>query len=420
MRIDILAIGSVGDVQPYVALGLGLQRAGHQVRVVTLRGFEDLVRSYGLGQLSIGASPQDIANTDAGRDWIANRSSTAGFLRGFVRFAAPLIEAGIASYWQACQDAEALIVSPMGLLVGAHIAEGLGVPLIRTQLAPRHDFAGYRTLAAAAQAMWSAFLGAGFQLLIWSRLRGSTNAARQKILALPPLRLTEAFAAMDRKRTPQLDAYSEAAVHRPSHWGSWIHVTGYWFLDQPPGWAPAVELVDFLATGPPPVFIGFGSTPFPDPEAATKLVVRALSRAAQRGILVAGSSGLSTGRLTDDVLSVDTVPHSWLLPQVYAAVHHGGAGVTGAALRAGLPSVVVPVFGDQPFWGQRVFQLGAGPRPIPAKHLTEDALAGAIRATASKEMRQRAAVLGEQIRAENGVARALEVIHEHVASGRHL
>ena len=179
-------------------------------------------------------------------------------------------------------------------------------------------------------------------------------------------------------------------------------------------WLPPPGLVDFLRSGLAPVFVGFGSTPFPNPEAATAMVVRALARAGRRGLVVAGTSGLATGRLSDDVLSVDAVPHDWLFPQVCAAVHHGGAGVTGAALRAGLPSVVVPIFADQPFWGKRVFALGAGPRPIPAKRLTEAALAAAIRATAEGEMRRRAAALGEQIRGEDGVARGVEVIGRHL------
>jgi sterol 3beta-glucosyltransferase len=162
------------------------------------------------------------------------------------------------------------------------------------------------------------------------------------------------------------------------------------------------------------VFVGFGSTPFPNPAAATALVVDALKRAGQRGIVLAGGSGLALGRLSDDVLSLSAAPHQWLFQRVSAAVHHGGAGVTGAVLRAGLPSVVVPIFGDQPFWGQRVFDLGAGPRPIPAKRLTADALGDAIRQTASADMRRRAAELGERIRAEDGVARAVDAIERHL------
>src|SRR6187402_929002 len=136
MRVDILAIGSRGDVQPYVALGLGLRSAGHCVRIVTLGGFEDLVRGRGLDHLVIGESPQAIANTEAGREWVQKRASASGFLRGFARVANTLIEAGIAAYWQACRNTELIVASPMGILVGAHLAEKLQIPIIQAQLAP--------------------------------------------------------------------------------------------------------------------------------------------------------------------------------------------------------------------------------------------------------------------------------------------
>jgi UDP:flavonoid glycosyltransferase YjiC (YdhE family) len=416
MRVDILAIGSLGDVQPYIALGLGLEKLGHRVRIVTLGGFEEFVARHGLDHLSIGGSGRDILDAAHGRDGQTRRVSGITFLRSLLRIVDPLIEANIATYWPLCRDVEALIMSsPLGLFVGgAYIAERLGIPLIRAEVHPRHDWEARRILAAAVRGDLTALFVNLLRLLMWSKLRRNTNAARQKILGLPPLRLSEPFGAMDRKHVPLLLAYSPAVVPRPAHWGDWIHVTGYWFLDDPGGWVPPADLVDFLDAGPPPVFVGFGSNPFPDPETATKLVVRSLARAGRRGVVLAGGSGLASGRLGEGVLSVDFAPHNWLFSRVCAAVHHGGAGVTGAALRAGLPSVVVPVLVDQPFWARRVFELGAGPRPIPAKQLTEDALASAIRATAGTEMRRRAAALGEQIRKEDGVARAVEAFHRYV------
>jgi UDP:flavonoid glycosyltransferase YjiC (YdhE family) len=418
MRIDILAVGSHGDVRPTVALGVGLRTAGHRVRIVTLDGFEALVRGSGLDYLSIGSSPREIAMTAAGRHWIENRSSAIGLLRGFVHVARLLIESGIARYWHACRDAEALIVTPMGLVVGVHIAERLRIPLVRAHAFPsaatRYDWAGRKNLRTAVRGDLTWLGGTASRLLLWNKLRPTMNVARRKILGLPPLSREDPFRVMDRQRIPLLDAYSPAVVPRPPDWGAWIHVTGYWFLEDGSGWVPPPELADFLASGAPPVFVGFGSTPFPEPESATDTVSRALTRTGHRGIVVAGGSGLATGRLTKDILSVDFVPHSWLFPRVSAVVHHGGAGVTGAALRAGLPSVVVPVFADQPFWAQRVFELGAGPRPIPARRLTADALASAIQLTDRNEMRSRAQALGRQIRAENGVAAAVEVIHDYV------
>src|SRR5918996_4087002 len=136
MRIDLLAIGSQGDVQPLVALGLGLQTAGHDVRVVTLGGFEDFVRGHGLDHVSIASTPKEIAATAAGRDWLKRRDSVIGFLRGFVRVASALVEDGMASYWRVCQDAQALVASPNGLLLAVNVAEKMGIPLVRAQYAP--------------------------------------------------------------------------------------------------------------------------------------------------------------------------------------------------------------------------------------------------------------------------------------------
>ena len=110
---------------------------------------------------------------------------------------------------------------------------------------------------------------------------------------------------------------------------------------------------------------------------------------------------------------LDSVPYSWLFPRMAAVVHHGGAGTTSAGLRAGVPSIIVPFFADQPFWGQRVADLGVGPQPIPRKQLTADRLAQAIQiAVTDQAMRQRAADLGAQIRSEDGIARAVEVINQ--------
>jgi UDP:flavonoid glycosyltransferase YjiC (YdhE family) len=131
----------------------------------------------------------------------------------------------------------------------------------------------------------------------------------------------------------------------------------------------------------------------------------------QRAILLSGWGGLRPEDLPDSVLVLDSVPHTWLFPRVAAVVHHGGAGTTAAGLRAGVPTIIIPFFGDQPFWGARIAELGVGPRPVPRKRLTAERLAQAIRDTvASEEMRQRASKLGESIRSEDGVATAVEII----------
>ena len=210
---------------------------------------------------------------------------------------------------------------------------------------------------------------------------------------------------------PVLYGFSPEVLPRSPAWGDDIEITGYWFADEPDGWTPPPALEAFLAQGSKPVCIGFGSMSQRDPEGTTRLVLDAIARSRQRAILIAGWGGLKANELPENVFQVDSLPHSWLYPRMAAVVHHGGAGTTSAGLRAGVPAIVVPFHGDQPFWGKRVQELGAGPQPIPRNRLSAERLANAIDiAVNDQRMAQNAAELGKKIRAENGVARAIEGI----------
>jgi UDP:flavonoid glycosyltransferase YjiC (YdhE family) len=187
-----------------------------------------------------------------------------------------------------------------------------------------------------------------------------------------------------------------------------MRVTGYWFLDRPTDWQPPSDLADFLVSGPPPIYVGFGSMGNRSPEETAEMVVGALARSKQRGILLSGWRGLAYPACSDDIYFVNDVPHDWLLPRVSAVVHQGGVGTTHFGLRAGRPSIIVPYIADQYFWGQRIALLGAGPPPIPRKTLSAEELAEAIRtATTDAGMRRRAADIGHQIQGERGVENAI-------------
>ena len=221
------------------------------------------------------------------------------------------------------------------------------------------------------------------------------------------------FAALEQPGRTILYGYSPLVLPPPTDWGDSVHVTGYWFLEPPAEWAPPADLVHFLQSGPPPVYIGFGSMVNSKPEETTKLVLQALARTGQRGVLSAGWGGLQQADLPETVFMIGSIPFSWLFPQMAAVVHHGGAGTTSIGLWAGIPAIVTPFMGDQPFWGQRVYELGVGPKPIPRRRLTIDRLAEAIRcAVTDTAMQQAAASLGERIRAEDGIARAVAVIEQ--------
>jgi UDP:flavonoid glycosyltransferase YjiC (YdhE family) len=195
-------------------------------------------------------------------------------------------------------------------------------------------------------------------------------------------------------------------------------VTGYWFLDPPAEWQPPVELLRFLDGGPPPVYVGFGSMGDAEPERVTRMVLEALKQTGQRGVLLTGWGGLQRTEGQERVFFVEDVPHAWLLPQMAAVVHHGGAGTTGAGLRAGVPSIVLPLAGDQHAWAGRVASLGVGPRMERMARLTVEGLAKGIDAAVNDTgMQARAAALGAKIRAEDGVGTAVGII-ERAAAGR--
>jgi UDP:flavonoid glycosyltransferase YjiC (YdhE family) len=256
-----------------------------------------------------------------------------------------------------------------------------------------------------------------FDQCTWQTVRLVHNYMRRKNLSLPPLSGWP-YDRLHGRPVPILYAYSSIVVPRPSDWDHWRHVTGYWFLDRASDWHPPGELVDFLESGSPPVYIGFGSVIHLSLE-VTDIVLEALARTGQRGLLLKGWGNLGNTNLPDGVFRIESVPHDWLFPRVAALVHHGGAGTTAAGLRAGIPSIVIPFNSDQPYWGRRIAELGVGPKPIPRKQLSAERLAAAITvATSDQGMQRRAAALGQRIRAEDGVAKAVEVFHRHLEAHR--
>jgi UDP:flavonoid glycosyltransferase YjiC (YdhE family) len=250
--------------------------------------------------------------------------------------------------------------------------------------------------------------------LLWQPIRRRVNRWRRDALGLPDEARLGPGARMRRLGVPVLYGFSRHVVPPPADWPPSVHVTGWWTLEAPVAWAPPSALARFLAEGAPPVFVGFGSMTPRNADGLTRLVLDAVARVGARVVLQRGWGGLGDatgGALPPWACVVDEIPHAWLFPRMAAVVHHGGAGTTGAALRAGVPSVVVPLFADQPFWGERVHALGVGPRPIMRPALTATRLADALRqALGDAGMRERAARLGALLAADDGVAAAVAAV----------
>ncbi|MBI2486418.1 MAG: glycosyltransferase family 1 protein [Deltaproteobacteria bacterium] len=418
MNITIIAVGTHGDVQPCVALGLGLQAAGHKVRIAACANFEAFVCNRGLSFFSIGCDPREWLVSDEGRDWLKSSRNPIQFIRGLTRLMQPSMERSLADSWTACQGAEAIIYSLLAIS-GYHIAEKLRVPSFIALLHPVWDTRAFPNFLLPEKLR----LGGTVNLLthivaeqlFWQPFRGLINEWREQTLGLPPAPFFGPWGRMKKQRFPSLFGYSQFVMPKPPDWGDWLHVTGYWFLDRPAEWKPPADLVDFLAAGPPPVYIGFGSVTDSNPEALTEMVLKAFAITGKRGILLTGWAGLRKADLPKDVFGLESIPHDWLFPQMAAVVHHGGAGTTAAGLSAGIPNIVIASQAEMYFWGRRVAALGAGPQPILRKELSAERLANAISiATRDTGIKTRAAALGQRIRAENGVANAVRAFHKHI------
>ena len=419
MKIALLTIGAMGDTQPFVSLAVRLKQQGHDVRLAARPDFADLAAEYGIEFSPLGNSYKSLLRGQR----VASAIGSGHMLRMLLDQAAnaaqrqAFFEGLESDTLRAVEGAEAIIYKSSWIPFFS-VAEKLGVPaagamfmpLTRTRAFPSFLIGGGKDRGKVVNAL----LWRLTEQLIWQVARDFDNKLRRERLKLPRLPFwgpgERHFA-----NTLQFYAYSPAALARPTDWPDRNHVSGYWASDPPPGWIPSADLVTFLERGPPPVYVGFGSMPSGSATDTLDLILKALEMSGQRGILLSGWAGIGEGvELPGYAFGVASVPHAWLFPRMSAVVHHGGAGTTGAGLRAGVPSIVTPFVADQPNWAMRVDALGVGPSPIPFKDLTIDRLAGAIRqATSDQVMRQRAADLGVTIRAEDGVQSAFDAFLAH-------
>ncbi len=418
MNIFIATYGSRGDVQPYVALGKGLQDAGHVVTLATSERFRDFVKDNGLHYGYINDDLLAILGTDQGLDLVENTNNLLQVIKRtftMMKKVGPMQRSMLQESWEAVtQSKPDLIIFHPKAYGGPHFAEKLGIPVIMALLIPM--------MVPTAERPNIGFpdfkLGAWYNRITYhfvNKLMGVSAGKHVKdwrlARGLVPQKRFDILHTTKGKSIPVLHGVSQHVVPQPSDWPETARTTGYWFLDQINDYSPPPELEAFLEAGPPPVYIGFGSMAGLNPERLANIVIKALQKAGSRGIIATGWGGLKTVDLPETILQIDQAPHAWLFPRVAAVVHHGGAGTTAAGLRAGKPSVVVPFFGDQPFWGQRIYSLGVGTNPIPQKKLTVEKLATAIkRAVSNPVISRNAEELGAKVRHEDGVGNAIAII----------
>jgi UDP:flavonoid glycosyltransferase YjiC (YdhE family) len=409
MHITIISLGSRGDIQPYLTLGNGLKAAGYQVRFVTFESFASLVAENELDFHPIQGNAQTLV-TNAGADILALMRSFGSQAEGYARdLSAPQL------------GNTNLIINqlPAGLY-GFDLAEKYGVPMVLASVIPlartyAFPVMGFPKLPLPGYNKATYYLA---EQMVWQMFRAVINRWRRQTLSLPNLPAAGYFNQLGTRKIPILNGFSKYVVERPADWNEHIHMTGYWFSEDKP-WKPPVELATFIEAGDPPIFIGFGSMPVKDPQKTTDIILEALKKSGQRGILHIGWGGIGNQPLPDYVLKIDYAPYNWLFPRMKMVIHHGGSGTTSFGLRAGIPSCVIPFVFDQYYWGERIAKLGVGLNPIHHAKLTVERLRDTINlGVNNSDMRQKAIELGQIIRTENGIESASHIIEQILQARR--
>ncbi len=411
MRITMVCIGSTGDVRPYIVLARELKARGHDIAICAFASFADTVQREGLRFMPINGDVKDFMAK------LLNGSSGVQYLKQVKEAMVPYLGSFLTDLENACADADAIISTYFGEVVKS-IAEVRHVPFIQTHFYPMDKNPETPIASAPGQRAGKAWNLASYQigyfaisvveryyLADWRQAHGMSP---RKLESTPNYELNGHI-------IPVLYAMSPLVMPRPTSWGANIHMTGYWLDNrQSSDYQPEPELAAFLEKGPKPVYIGFGSMVSGDMDETLSIVLEAVKRSGVRAVLARGWGGgdvSAQGR--DDVYMTGFVPHDWLFQQVCAVVHHGGAGTLAAGLLAGKPTLVIPFGGDQPFWANRVREMGVGPNPIPREKLTVARLTKALmKLTTTKKYSVAAREIGLRLRMENGAHIAADII-EH-------
>ncbi|THU98408.1 glycosyltransferase family 1 protein [Dendrothele bispora CBS 962.96] len=433
LKIVIMIVGSRGDVQPYLALGKRLIQHGHRVRIASHGTFRSFVTqetgNSGLEFYDIGGDPKELMSYMVKNPGLM--PGIASLTNGDIGRKRKMLAEMLEGCWHACHApcpetgmsfaADAIISNPPAF-AHIHCAEALGLPLLMSFTMPwspttsfPHPLVNIKE-SNANKGLTNYLSYTLADILTWQGVGDLVNKFRTKTLGLEPLSLRSGPGLVDTVKCPWTYCMSPALVPKPEDWKNYIDVVGFYFLDLATDYTPPEDLARFLAAGEPPVYIGFGSVPVEDPEKMTQTIFNATSQAGVRALVSAGWGGLGGVSIPSHIFILGNVPHDWLFDKnrVTAVVHHGGAGTTAVGLAKGLPTVVVPFFGDQGFWGSMIHRAGAGPAPIPHKELNVDNLREAIKFAIGPSAKNAARWMAEQIRNEDGVTRGVESFYRHL------
>lgn len=401
-----------------MALGLGLREAGCDVKIASHRTFKGLIEARGFTFAPLSVDPRAVVESLA-----RSGKSAAGIMTGFKRVVEPALYEAAGEAVEAAKDADGLLISSAAFL-GYDVADARGLPAAGLSMSP---------LIAPTSHFPSALMPAGIGLsggglrpigslynrtthfaasqLMWQPFRKAINRIRSELFSLPPHPFLGPLLNPASDDRLQLYGWSNELLPEPPDWGENRSICGYWFLNSEEGWEPPEELAAFLESGSPPVCMGFGSSYIENAAHIADVFAETLDGMGQRGILLGGWGELRGENPHRNILEIEEAPYDWLLPRTRGFVHHGSAGATHAALRAKIPSVAVPSYGDQLLWGHLLSRAGVAPAPIHRRKLSADHLSRAVSSIiVDPRLRNNAERLGQKVAREDGVSRAVDLI----------
>ncbi|KAK4503799.1 hypothetical protein PRZ48_004714 [Zasmidium cellare] len=443
LNIVIMVIGSRGDIQPFLKIGKILrEQYGHRVRIATHPTFRDFVeKETDLEFFSVGGDPSELMAFMVKNPGLIPSLQT--IREGEIHRRRVAMGEMFEGMWRACTNttddendslnikmmgdrapfvADAIIANPPSM-AHVHIAERLGIPLhimftfpySPTQAFP-HPLANIKPGKSNVDTNYVNFMSYPLvEMMTWQGLGDIVNKFRQRVLGLEPVSSLWAPGALYRMKVPYTYMWSPSLVPKPGDWGPEIDIAGFVFMDLATKFKPPQDLVDFLDAGDPPVYIGFGSIVVDDPDQFTKIIFEATKIAGVRALVNKGWGGIgqSNENTPDHIFMLENTPHDWLFPKVRAVVHHGGAGTTAIGLKCAKPTMIVPFFGDQPFWAARVAEAKAGAHEvIPWKKLTAEKMAEGIKQCLTEEAQKNVQILADGIEKEgDGAENAVKSFH---------
>lgn len=453
MSIAILVVGTRGDVQPFLRLGQRLKADGHRVRLATHNQYESYVRDNGLEFYPLGGDPKKLSGYMCQSNGRLMPNILSKEERNQIPEKMNMLEEMMFKTWPAVSlpypedgplfHADAVIANPVAY-GHVHVAEKLDVPvhlMFPQPWSPTGDLPhplsilgggcgsrDYRPEGIDAAIKRAQNLSTYYAIdeFLYAGMRYMTNDFRKSI-GLEKIRAGEDGAhIINTHEVPFAYQWSPLLLPRPRDYGPHLEVTGTIFNEEGSSFEPPPELEAFLKAsndeGKPPVFVGFGSMMIAEPEELAETIIEAAKASDTRVIL---QSSWSSFHIADGdeaaklVFQLGNCPHDWLFKQVAAVVHHGGAGTAAAGIRAGIPTLICPFFGDQHLWAQAFVHEGLAVEPCPIQDLTPEVLAAAFRTLRGldekgAEMRRRCAQIGRQLQEEDGVAGGVDCFYRHL------